>query len=236
MNETEKSTSKIGISSILSWGLGGLLVVGGILELFSKPAMGIFTLLAGLVIFPPAVKFIKNKTHFELSKALKVVAFLVLLSIGGAMAGASSTSTANLSGTDNQQTQQDKPSNSNSTVSTSNKPEPTAASASKQPDVPTEYKSALSQATSYANIMHMSKKGVYDQLVSEYGGKFSPAAAQYGIDNVKADWNANALAKAKSYQDTMHMSPAAIHDQLTSDNGEKFTQAEADYAIQHLNE
>ncbi len=236
MKQAEKSTSKIGLGSILSWGLGGLLVVGGIIELFSKPAMGIFTLLAGLVIFPPAVKFIKNKTHFELSKALKVVAFLILLGIGGAMAGTSSTSTTSSSSANNQQIQQDKPSNSGSTVNTSSKPEPTATSISKQPDVPTEYKSALSQATSYANTMHMSKQGVYDQLVSEYGGKFSPTAAQYGIDNVKADWNANALAKAKNYQDTMHMSPASIHDQLTSAYGEKFTQAEADYAIQHLND
>lgn len=108
-------------------------------------------------------------------------------------------------------------------------PEPT-------PNVPTEYKSALNKATSYANNMNMSKQGVYDQLVSEYGEKFSAEAAQYAIDNVKADWNANALAKAKSYQDTMSMSPAAIHDQLTSEHGEEFTQAEADYAIQHLND
>jgi len=104
------------------------------------------------------------------------------------------------------------------------------------PSTSAEYKSALNKATSYSNIMHMSKLGVYDQLVSEYGEKFSANAAQYAIDNVKADWNANALAKAKSYQDTMNMSPAGIHDQLTSANGEKFTQSEADYAIQHLND
>ena len=82
----------------------------------------------------------------------------------------------------------------------------------------------------------MSKRGIYDQLTSEYGEKFSAEAAQYAIDNVKVDWNANALAKAKNYQNTMNMSPAAIHDQLTSEYGEKFTQAEADYAIQHLND
>lgn len=104
------------------------------------------------------------------------------------------------------------------------------------PSVPAEYKSALTKATEYANIMHMSKQGVYDQLVSQYGEKFSPAAAQYAIDNVKADWSANALAKAKDYQNEQQMSPAAIHDQLTSQYGEKFTQAEADYAIQHLND
>lgn len=101
-------------------------------------------------------------------------------------------------------------------------------------NAPVEYKSALNKAESYANGMNMSKKGVYDQLVSKYGEQFSAEAAQYAIDNVVADWNANALAKAKSYQDDMSMSPAAIHDQLTSSYGEQFTQAEADYAIQHL--
>lgn len=84
-------------------------------------------------------------------------------------------------------------------------------------------------------MMHMSKLGVYDQLTSEYGEKFSPEAAQYAIDNMKADWNANALAKAKDYQSQMNMSPEAIRTQLTSEYGEKFTPEEADYAIQHLN-
>lgn len=82
--------------------------------------------------------------------------------------------------------------------------------------------------------MHMSRAGLYDQLTSEYGEKFSAEAAQYAIDNVDADWNANALAKAKTYQEEMNMSPSAIHDQLTSEYGEKFTQEEADYAIANL--
>jgi hypothetical protein len=130
--------------------------------------------------------------------------------------------------------QQTKPTEGNTTVNTLSTTEPSTTSVNKQPDVPAEYKSALIKATLYANTMYMSKKGVYNQLVSDYGEKFSVAAAQYAIDNVKADWNANALAKAKTYQDSLNMSPSAIHDQLTSDAGEKFTQAEADYAIQHL--
>ena len=80
-------------------------------------------------------------------------------------------------------------------------------------------------------MMHMSKQDIYDQLTSEYGEQFSAEAAQYAIDNVVADWNANALEKAKSYEEMMNMSPAAIHDQLTSEYGEKFTEEEADYAI-----
>lgn len=102
--------------------------------------------------------------------------------------------------------------------------------------VPTEYLTALNKASGYSKMMNMSKAGLYDQLTSEYGEKYSPEAAQYAIDNLHVDYNQNALKKAKDYQSTMDMSPEAIRDQLTSDFGEKFTPEEADYAIQHLND
>ena len=82
--------------------------------------------------------------------------------------------------------------------------------------------------------MHMSKQGIYNQLVSEYGEKFPEDAAQYAIDNMQADWNANALAKAKDYQELMSMSKSAIYDQLISEYGERFPPEEAQYAIDHL--
>ena len=81
----------------------------------------------------------------------------------------------------------------------------------------------------------MSKSAIYEQLTSEYGEKFSNEAAQYAIDNLNADYNANALAKAKMYEEKMAMSPDAIYDQLTSEYGERFTAEEAQYAIDHLN-
>lgn len=105
-----------------------------------------------------------------------------------------------------------------------------------EPKVPREYQNALESAKSYSNVMHMSKKGIYDQLISPYADKFSAEAAQYAVDNLQADYNANALAKAKGYQETMHMSSQAIRDQLISEHGEKFTASEADYAIAHLND
>lgn len=113
--------------------------------------------------------------------------------------------------------------------------EPVQEEEPEAPAVPAEHASALMKAQQYSDLMHMSKVGLYDQLTSEYGEKFSAEAAQYAVDNVKADWNANALAKAKEYQETMAMSPSAIHDQLVSEYGEKFTVAEADYAIANLN-
>ena len=102
--------------------------------------------------------------------------------------------------------------------------------------VPREYQNALESAKSYSNVMHMSKKGIYNQLISPYADKFPAEAAQYAVDNLQADYNANALAKAKEYQETMHMSSQAIRDQLTSEYGEKFTASEADYAVAHLND
>ena len=59
-----------------------------------------------------------------------------------------------------------------------------------------EYQNALTKGLSYAKNLHMSKKGVYDQLTSSYGEGFSADAAQYAIDNMTGvDWNANALEK-----------------------------------------
>ena len=82
----------------------------------------------------------------------------------------------------------------------------------------------------------MSPEAIREQLTSDAGEKFSAEAAQYAVDNVNADWNANALQKAKDYQSQQSMSPEAIREQLTSDAGEKFTPDEANYAIQHLND
>ncbi|WP_339327420.1 Ltp family lipoprotein [Listeria seeligeri] len=104
----------------------------------------------------------------------------------------------------------------------------------KEESIPSEYKSALKKAEQYSSMMKMSKAGIYDQLTSEAGEKFSAEAGKYAIDNLKADYNANALAKAEDYQKTMAMAPEAIRDQLTSSAGEKFTAEEADYAIQNL--
>lgn len=77
-------------------------------------------------------------------------------------------------------------------------------------EVPKEYKSALRKAKVYSDTMSMSKEGLYDQLTSEYGEKFSAEAAQYAVDNLNANWKENALKKAKVYQETMAMSPSEI--------------------------
>ncbi len=102
--------------------------------------------------------------------------------------------------------------------------------------VSTEFKNALETAKEYSDNMHLSKAAIYDQLTSTDGEGFPADAAQYAIDNLKADYNKNALETAKTYSKDMHMSTQEIRDQLTSADGEQFTASEADYAIQHLND
>lgn len=100
----------------------------------------------------------------------------------------------------------------------------------KKPTVGQE--NALKKAESYSSTLHMSKKGIYNQLTSSIEG-FTNEEAQYAIDNIDADWNTNALEKAKDYQSTMNMSKSAIYNQLIS-SVEGFTKEEAQYAIDHL--
>jgi len=198
----------------------------GILKLITLGGIGIWYLIDLILILTGSMKSKDGQMLKNREKNLKVA----LIITGVALVFGLITSATNKSpGTSVNNTPSPKTSSFQESKTEEKKEQPT------QPAVPAEYKSALAKATSYANYQSMSKQGVYDQLVSEYGEKFTAPAAQYAIDNVKADWNANALAKAKRYQEMQNMSPAAIHDQLTSTYGEKFTQTEADYAIAHLN-
>lgn len=104
----------------------------------------------------------------------------------------------------------------------------------KDKDATAEQTAALESAKNYADVMHMSKQGIYRQLTSDAGDKFSEEDAQYAIDHLKADYKENALKSAKMYQEDMNMSKDNIYNQLTSSAGDKFTAEEAQYAVDNL--
>lgn len=99
-----------------------------------------------------------------------------------------------------------------------------------------EQLNALAKAESYCEHLNMSKKGIYDQLISPYGEDFDKVSAQYAIDHLSCNYKENALEKAKSYRDNLHMSKNSVYDQLISQYGEQFTKEEAQYAINNLDD
>ena len=140
--------------------------------------------------------------------------FLIVLAVGGLVGGQDSTG--------------------NPVAAPTNSASGEGTGAPSADAVPQEYRNALQKAEIYSDTMYMSKQGIYDQLVSEYGENFPAEAAQYAVDNLQADYNQNALNKAKIYYEDMAMSKQAVWDQLVSEYGEKFTEEQADYAIAHL--
>ncbi|KQB85368.1 Ltp family lipoprotein [Corynebacterium oculi] len=176
----------------------------------------------------PQVVYVKEekKSWYKKPGCMIPLGLVALIAIAAAAMGGDGESTSTSAKDEEVAAQQENASGENG--------EEAAAEENSDDGVPKEYKTALRKAESYSKTMHMSKQGIYDQLTSEYAEKYSPEAAQYAVDNMEADWNANALEKAKSYQDDMDMSPDAIYDQLTSDYGEKFTAEEAQYAVDNL--
>lgn len=101
--------------------------------------------------------------------------------------------------------------------------------------VPTEHKNALRAAKRYVDFSAFSEAKLYDQLTSEYGSQFSPEAAQYAMDQLDVDWNAEALESAEHYVDFAAFSKTKLYDQLTSEYGERFTPEQAQYAVDTVN-
>ncbi|WP_411848179.1 Ltp family lipoprotein [Staphylococcus pseudoxylosus] len=86
----------------------------------------------------------------------------------------------------------------------------------------------------YSDTMYMSKQGIYDQLTSDSGEKFTEGNADYAMKHLKANFKENAKKKAKDYAEQQSMSKDAVYDQLVSSYGEKFTEEEAQYAVDNL--
>lgn len=100
--------------------------------------------------------------------------------------------------------------------------------------VPREHEQALKSAESYLRYSHFSYDGLYKQLTSEYGEGFPPDAAQYAVDNVDVDWNAEAVEAAGSYLEHSPFSRQGLIDQLVSEYGEGFTPEQAEYAVSQV--
>lgn len=88
---------------------------------------------------------------------------------------------------------------------------------------------AFRSANSYLKMSGFSRKGLIQQLSSEYGDKFSVEDATVAVDSMSIDWNSQAARSAASYLKSSGFSCQGLIDQLSSQYGEKYTVEQATY-------
>jgi Host cell surface-exposed lipoprotein len=76
-----------------------------------------------------------------------------------------------------------------------------------------------------------SEQGLLQQLTSSAGSGFTQAQAEYAINYLHPDWDAQAVDAAKGYLQLGGFSQDSLLQQLTSSAGSGFTQAQAEYAV-----
>jgi hypothetical protein len=79
-----------------------------------------------------------------------------------------------------------------------------------------------------------SEQGLLQQLTSSAGSGFTEAQAEYAINSLHPDWDAQAVDAAKGYMQLGGFSQASLIQQLTSSAGSGFTQAQAEYAASQV--
>jgi len=91
---------------------------------------------------------------------------------------------------------------------------------------------AVDSAQSYLNEgQGFSEQGLLQQLTSSAGAGFTDAQAEYAINSLHPDWDAQAVEAAKSYLQLGGFSQSSLMQQLTSSYGAGFTEAQAEYAV-----
>jgi hypothetical protein len=91
---------------------------------------------------------------------------------------------------------------------------------------------AVDAAKGYLSLgQGFSEQGLLSQLTSSAGSGFTQAQAEYAINYLHPDWDAQAVDAAKGYLQLGGFSQASLLQQLTSSAGSGFTQAQAEYAV-----
>ena len=91
---------------------------------------------------------------------------------------------------------------------------------------------AVTAAQGYLNLgSGFSAESLLKQLTSSYGDGFAQSDAQFAINYLQPDWDAQAVLAAKGYLrlDT-GFSRSSLIQQLTSSYGDGFPEAQAEYA------
>ena len=100
----------------------------------------------------------------------------------------------------------------------------------------TEGKNAYRAAKNYLDYMAFSKKGLIQQLSSEYGDGYPKKVAEKAVNALEKeediDWTEEAKEAAQNYLNTMSFSKDGLIQQLESEYGDQFTHEQAVKAVE----
>ena len=104
-----------------------------------------------------------------------------------------------------------------------------------EPEMTMAQENAYNSAKNYIDTMHFSKKGLMEQLTSDYGEGYEKKDARFAIKLLEkkgeVNWKEEAVEAAESYLEMQSFSKQGLLEQLTSDYGEGFTEKQAKYAV-----
>jgi hypothetical protein len=75
----------------------------------------------------------------------------------------------------------------------------------------------------------LAKRGLIDQLSSEFGDQYTIDEATLAVKGLDVDWNAEAAESAQSYLESSGFSCQGLIDQLSSEFGDQYTIEEATF-------
>lgn len=123
------------------------------------------------------------------------------------------------------------------TPTTAPKPKPptkTVPPTAPKPQVTVSQENALRSAQDYLSVLAFSRRGLIEQLSSQYGDGYSLADATWAVSTVEAlhavDWNQEAVQSARDYLNMMGFSRQGLIQQLSSPYGDQYTVAQATFA------
>ena len=94
-------------------------------------------------------------------------------------------------------------------------------------------RNAVRSAKQYLDMSGFSRKGLIEQLSSEYGNQYAVDDATVAVDSMNIDWKENAARSAKQYLSMSGFSCKGLIEQLSSEYGSQYTKEQAKYgAIQ----
>lgn len=230
--EGKKPKNRMGLIALALSALGLIL---GLFSTTSTPGwLLLFTgLVAGIVgLFQKSKERITSILAIMLSVLGTIISSIVLLVTAFVAGSPQTTSSATEAPLESAATPLGTPSSSLASTQESASAQGSASEAGST--APSDHQRALAEARDYIKATNFSYKGLYDQLTSDYGEKYSPEAAQYAMDHLEADWNAEALGSAQNHINTEAFSYEGLYEKLTGEGGEQYTPEQARYAVDNV--